>query len=426
MAITTWGTVGDREAEIADLHGARAKLRHSQVRRTEHEVPRAFSAAPFTIRELRHLASQTYASPVISLYLNFVPERLLRERPVYLSVFNSLRHAALEASRTLIDSLPAGARGRFTEDMQEVETFLGDFEPALGTRSLVLFKSGEQLSRAMAVPVRTADSLTIDIDPKVEPLEAVLEEHHRVLIAELAKDKARFFTYWMGLEKEVDSTRATWETRTIKSEDRLGKDQRRRQTHELWFLKSAAQLAARLFQERGCDQLALVGDTEVLAEFEDALPKTLRNQVLTRFNLTPEDQTIQRRTRVQAALDELREREETEALANLGLYEARGQLASGLEQVLEPTNLLVIRRLFVNEGLARPGFLCRDHNYLALEAGKCPFDGGDLLPVQNLVDELVEVARLQSADVMVIRRRPDLLEARGGVAAVTLPIHQRD
>lgn len=270
-------------------------------------------------------------------------------------MFNSLRHAALEASRTFIDSLREGQRARFTEDMEEIQTFLQNFEPALGTRSLVLFKSGEQLNRAMAVPLRTADSLTIDIDPKVEPLEAVLEEHHRVLIAELAKDKTRFYTYWMGLEKEVDSIRATWETRTIKSEDRLGKDQRRRQTHELWFLKSAAELAARLFQERGCDQLALIGDGEVVAEFESQLPKTLRERILTRFNLTPEDQTNQRRTRIQAALDDLREREETEALANLGFYEARGQLASGLEQVLEPTNLLVIRQLFVNEGLARPG-----------------------------------------------------------------------
>lgn len=420
---TTWGTVDEREAEIADLHGARAKLRESQLRRTEQQVAGAFSARPFTIRELRHLATQTYAVPVISLYLNFEPQRLVRERPVFLSVFNSLRHAALEADRAWIDSLKEEQRASLAQDMEEVEAFLQDFKPDLGTRSLVLFKSGEQLNRAMAVPVRTADSLTIDADPNVEPLEAVLEEHHRVLIAEVAKDKARFFTYWMGLEEEVNSLKATTETRIIKSEDRRGKDQKHRQTHLTWFLKSAARLAVRLFTERGCDQLALLGDGEVLAEFEEVLPKTVREHVLIRFNVTPEHPSNERRARVQAALDELREREETEALQTLDFFASRGQLASGLEEVLEPTNLLIIRQLFVNEGLIRPGYVCRDHHYLALEAGTCPFGGGELLPAQNLVNELIEVARLQSADVMVVRQRADLLEKHGGVAAVILPIH---
>jgi hypothetical protein len=44
-------------------------------------------------------------------------------------------------------------------------------------RSLIIFKSGETVNRIFRLPVRTADRLSIDVDPYILPLETVLEEN---------------------------------------------------------------------------------------------------------------------------------------------------------------------------------------------------------------------------------------------------------
>jgi hypothetical protein len=45
-------------------------------------------------------------------------------------------------------------------------------------------------------------------------------------------------------------------------------------------------------------------------------------------------------------------------------------------------------------------------------------DGKKLLPVENVVDELVEIAGLHGVKVTVIEKRQDLLRKYGGIAEV--------
>jgi peptide subunit release factor 1 (eRF1) len=294
------------------------------------------------------------------------------------------------------------------------------FQPE-GARSVALFKCRDQLNRAMSLPIRTADSLTIDLDPYLLPLEAILEEHHRVLIVELSRDAATFSVYQLGHEEKIDSLKS-FVPDPSRDLSRPGKVQRHRLTHVHWHLKSAAQLAGRIVRERQCDLVALLGDHRVLAEFEEFLPKSLQGRILTRDTLSPHDDRGRRRAVIEAALDRHREREEEQALADLGRYRAEGQLAVGLEAVLDVANLFLMRALFVSDDLARAGFVCRDHHYLALDPGPCVFCQKDLWPTENVIDELVEFAWLHGVDVMTIRQRQELLRPFGGIAAVLLPV----
>ena len=93
-------------------------------------------------------------------------------------------------------------------------------------------------------------------------------------------------------------------------------------------------------------------------------------------------------------------------------------LAAGLEMVIAAADLFLMRRLFIGEELARAGYVCRDHHFLSLKPGSCPFDSQPLLSAENVVDELIEIARLHGVDVMVVVQRPDLLTPYEGVAAV--------
>jgi hypothetical protein len=82
-------------------------------------------------------------------------------------------------------------------------------------------------------------------------------------------------------------------------------------------------------------------------------------------------------------------------------------------------NQFLVRRLFVRTDLAEPGYVCRQHHFLSLNEGSCPFDGSELLPAENLVDELIEFAWLHGVELMVFVERPELLDPHAGVAAVT-------
>jgi peptide chain release factor subunit 1 len=379
-----------------------------------------FAERPFISREdLKAIARQHYERPVITFYLNFSPERLVRaDPPVFVSVFHSLRHQALEARKANLEALPRDQRLGLPDDLRDVEAFLEAYQPS-GARSLVVFKSGAQLNRVMPLPVRVADSLTIDADPYVEPLEAIMEEQHRVLVVDLAKEKTTFSLYELGFEEQIHSIRSFVPSDTVDA-SRPGKVQRHRLTHLQWHFKSSARAAERLFRERNCDFLALIGEETLLKEFEDYLAKSLHDHLVAELHWSPDDGPNRRRAALEEALAKQRTKEEEATLEELGFFQGHGRLAAGLEKVLDAANLFLMRRLVLDNELVRPGYVCRDHHFLSLTSGSCPFDGQPLLRADNVLDELIEIARLHGVEVMLVEHRRDLLAKYDGAAAVLL------
>src|SRR6266852_706799 len=237
---STWETLEERERRVRGTRTTTAMARAAEQIPERETLTAAFAERPFINREdLKSIARQHYERPVITFYLNFSPERLVRvDPPVFVSVFHSLRHQALEARKAHVEALPREQRLGIPEDLRDIETFLEAYQPS-GARSLVVFKSGSQLNRVMPLPVRVADSLTIDADPYVEPLEAIMEEQHRVLVVELAKEKTTFFLYELGFEEQIHSIRSFVPSDTVDA-GRPGKVQRHRLTHLQWHFKSSA------------------------------------------------------------------------------------------------------------------------------------------------------------------------------------------
>src|ERR1700682_900576 len=170
---TTWETIDERERRVRGTSATTAMPPAAEQIPEGKTLTATFAERPFISREdLKTIVRQHYERPVITFYLNFAPERLVRaDPPVFVSVFHSLRHQALEARKANIESLPREQRLGLPEDLRDVEAFLEAYQPS-GARSLVVFKSGTQLNRVMPLPVRVADSLTIDAAPYVEALGA--------------------------------------------------------------------------------------------------------------------------------------------------------------------------------------------------------------------------------------------------------------
>jgi hypothetical protein len=417
MMATMWETIEERERRVRGTRTTSAMARAAEQIPGGKNLKAAFAERPFISRdELRNITRDHDEGPVITLYLNFAGERLTRDHPLFLTVFDSLRHGELEARKPYIESLPHAQRLRVPEDLAEVHAFLEGFQPE-GARAIVVFKQGARLNRVMPLPVRVADSLTIDIDPYIEPLEAILEEQRRVLVVDLSKETTTVSVYELGYEEPLASIKAFVPSDSVDA-SRPGKVQRHRLTHLQWHLKSSAQLADRLFREKGADLVALIGEEGFVNEFEDYLPKAIRERLLARLRLATDDRTNKRRAALEGALAEARKREEEAALSELGFFKGHGRLAAGLEKVIDAANLFLMRQLFLDDRLARAGFVCRTHHFLSLTAGTCPFDNQPLLPAENVIDELVEIARLHGVQVMLVTSRQDLLGPYEGVAAV--------
>lgn len=414
---TTWETIEERERRVRGTRTTSALIRAGEQVPGGDNLTAAFAARPFISRvELRHIGGEQADGPVISLYLNFAGERLVRDHPLFLTVFDSLRHGELEARKPYIESLPHAQRLRVPEDLTEMRAFLEGFEPQ-GARAIVIFKQGAGLNRVMPLPVRVADSLTIDLDPYIQPLEAILEEQRRILVVEISKERTAVSAYELGYEEPVGVIKAFAPNESLDASE-PDSVQRRRLTHRQWHLKASAQLADRLFREQGADGIALIGEERIVNEFEEYLPKALQQRLVARLRLAPDASPDQRRAALEGALADVRKREEEAALGELGFYQGHGRLAAGLELVIDAANLFLMRQLFLDDRLARGGYVCRNHHFLSLTAGPCPFDNQPLLPAENVIDELVEIARLHGVQVMLVTHRQDLLGPFDGIAAV--------
>jgi hypothetical protein len=415
---TTWETIEERERRVRGTRTTTTMTRAAAQVPTGKTLQEVFAARPFISREdLRSIATQAYEGPVITLYMNFTPERLVRaDRPVFLSIFNSLRHMTLESRKEYVESLPHGQRLRVPEDLREIQEFLDRFEPQ-GARALVILKSGPQLNRIMPLPVRVADSLTIDADAYIQPLEAMMEEQHRVLVMDVAKDETVLASYELGYEHPIRSVTEEL-PREGTDEFRTDKEERHRRLHVKWQFKSAAQLADRLVRESGFDFVVMIGEPTVVKEFEDYLSKPVRDRLIGQLQLSPGGDTNSRRAALDEVLNQQRKKEEEAAIAELGFFKGHGRLASGLSMVLKAANLFLMRQLLVSQELTEAGFICRNHHYLALRDGTCPFDAQPLQAAENIIDELIEIARLHGVEVMVVGQRQDLLAPHEGIAAV--------
>ena len=94
-------------------------------------------------------------------------------------------------------------------------------------------------------------------------------------------------------------------------------------------------------------------------------------------------------------------------------------IASGLRAVIEVCNLFLVRTLLISESLHQKGSVCKEHHYVSLDETECPFCHAPLLKVENVADEIVEIARLHGVNVTIVEYRQEFMAKYDGIAAVT-------
>jgi peptide chain release factor subunit 1 len=367
----------------------------------------------------RRLVEHGSTHPVLSLYLDLDPERFATAPARASQIRSLIDGAARELERD--DSLGHEDRIALREDLERVRRYLLSREPPFkGARALAVFcSSRDGLFETIQISRPVEGRVVIGRSPYVEPL-VLSVEARRWAVALVNRREGRIFT---GPPDHLQE-RERMEENIHGQHDQGGWSQANYQRSVdddvEHHLRHVAESLYRLWQNERFDRLALGGPQEVVPRFEAVLHGDLRSRLVERrvdvdINTATDDQI---RAAVTALVDDEERRRERSALDRLAAGLATGgRAAGGLGATLEALNERRVEKLLLENRIDRRGGRCPKCGMLTVEThGPCPADGTQLEEVEHLREAAVEAALVQDAEVIVVKRYPDLGPHRGMAA----------
>jgi peptide chain release factor subunit 1 len=369
-----------------------------------------------TLRRLADLRPD--GARVMSLFLNLDPSQF-GTQPARATEINSLLDQADRCVRDA-DDLPHDQGQALREDLERARRFFdgADFE---GAHGLALYLCGPAgLFEAIKLP-RPVDTRACLYDsPFVEPL-AELGMRGTWVVLLVNRQVARMFRGSADRLEELPQI----VDEVHRQHDQGGLSQARYQRSvdkEVQdHLKHVADVVLRRFRHSPFQRVLLGGPEEILSDVEQRLHPYVRERISGRVKVDVEN-TNAEAVRAAAApameeIDRAREREAFERLEEA--VGAGGRGTAGLDETIGALNERRVETLLVVEDLGAPGVYCPSCGWVGVEElSTCPADGGELRRQEDIVESAIELAILQSAEVLVARYEPEELNRRGGMAAL--------
>ena len=354
------------------------------------------------LRELAQISGPERA--FVSLYLA-APESL-----------NGLK-GRLDTIRALLSESPAEAE-HFEENLKLVETWLA--EHTWTSEGVCLFVCWAlDFVRAHPLSVAVPDMIWVDSSPYIRPLAELQDEYENFAVVAADNSASRIFFVTSARPDEDARIKGDIKNNVKKGGWSQKRYERRRSNELLHYAKEIVEVLAELDQKETFDRLFLVGSQETMLEIEGALTAPLAAKLAGKQNidLGPSDEPI-----FEAAFG-LHATAEREAEARLwdkikDEYCRGGLAVTGPEEVLKAAAVGRVEKIAVTRDAKLPGVRCRDcENLFAGALDQCKAYGSSDVFAVDLVNELVELAALTSAEADFVDPIPGLSQA-GEVAAL--------
>jgi peptide subunit release factor 1 (eRF1) len=367
---------------------------------------------------LRQLADlRPDGARVLSLFLNLDPSQF-GTPPARATEINSLLDQADRLVRDA-DNLSHDERKALREDGERARRFLdgADFE---GAHGMAIYACGPaDLFQVIKLPRPIDTRACVDDSPLVEPLAelgmrgswAVLLVNRQV--ARMLRGSREQLTELPPIQDEVHRRHdqgGLSQARYQRSVDKEVQD----------HLKHTAEVVLQRYRRSPFQRLLLGGPEEILSDVEQHLHPYVRERVAGRVKVdvenTSPDTVREAAAPVMDEVDRAREREALDRLAEAVAVGGRG--AAGLEETIETLNERRVETLLLVDGNTVAGVQCPRCGWVGLNATRCPVDDSELERRDDIVESAIELAIMQSAEVLVARHHRDELEQRGGFAAL--------
>jgi peptide chain release factor subunit 1 len=366
-------------------------------------------------KRLRELAAlRPEGHKVLSLYLNLDPSEFPTPKDRD-TEFNSLMDGVERAPRE--DGLDHAQKEELKRDLERVRSWWDTEFDASGKRGVAVFACGavELFDvHGLGRPIRS--EAVIDDSPFIEPLTGMPGgDGYCVLLT--SRQVARILVGGRDGMREavkvVDDVHR-WHDQGGWSQARYQRGiLKEAQDH----LKHAGDEVFRLFKQGQVQRLIIGAPQELRGEVEQNLHSYLRERIAGWLDVdvrsSPND-VAKEATAVIESDEAERERAWLDRLKSELGRNSRG--AASLAATLEALNERRVEGLIVKEGFRAPGYATADASFLSAEPGESP-TGEQLQERDDVVESAFESALEQSAEIVVIRRHPDI-DSVGSIGAV--------
>jgi peptide subunit release factor 1 (eRF1) len=321
-------------------------------------------------------------------------------------------------ARALLSGEPAELE-HFEENWKRIESWLA--EHPFESESLCVFSCWAlDYLKYLPLSTKVRDLLWVDSSPYIRPLAELQDEFETFVVVAADNSDTRIFVITSGSAEDPEARVKGDIKNNVKKGGWSQKRYERRRSNELLhYAKEVADVLAEIDKEHEFRRIVLLGSKEATAEIRNALPTPLADKIAAEQPVdlsAGDDQLFDRAFDLFFAEERA---SEARLWERIGAEYLRGGLAAaGPEEVLAAAQQGRVERMIVTRDAKVAGTRCRDCE--ALVAGvpeKCPLCNSESVYKVDLVNELVEVLALTSAEAEFTDPIPELTEL-GDVAAL--------
>jgi peptide chain release factor subunit 1 len=350
---------------------------------------------------------------VLSVFLNLDPSEFATGAARATAVTSLMTDATHRAEE--VDGLDHEERQALRADLERVREVLDGPELATGgTRGVAVFACGpadlfEVIRLAKPVPSRAV----IDDSPLVEPL-VKLESPARWCVLLTTRRAARIL---LGTPEGFDEVERFSGAVGDSVEDRAVQHTTDRAAEQ--HFKAVGDHLSRLLKAEPFDCLLVGVPDELANQVKPALHPYLRERLHGRLHVDVESATAEQVRAAAAPLIEDHRRQRERATLDRFVQEVSrgGRAVAGLGKTLMALNEHRVETLLLEEGFRAGGAVELHTGMLTVDGGNVPVDDPEFEGRHDIVEPALERAIEQSAEVLVVRRFPDL-GTHGGIGAI--------
>jgi peptide chain release factor subunit 1 len=377
-------------------------------------------ANDITRDRLRRLAqTDVGGAKVLSLFLNLDP-REFATPPARSTEIRSLLDRAGRLVQKESDRLTHDQKESLRADLERVQAELGNGAGTKGAHGLAIFSSSASgLFEILRLSEPVDHEPVISDSPYLAPLSGI-GEPERWCVVLVNRRSARLFCGSSEALEELELIDDGVRNRHDQGGWSQANYQRSVDKDVQDHLKHVAEVVFLQMKAKLPQGVIVGGPQETLTDFEGTLHPYLRERLAGRIDIDVENSSVEDVRKVAAEkISAAARAREDQALGRLAeLFGSNGRAASGLRDVLSAVHEQRIEVLLVDRGFTAPGVCCPQCGFLGgEEIAACPADGTPVERRENVVEAAIERAITQSADVHVLRDRPELA-SHGHVAAI--------
>jgi peptide subunit release factor 1 (eRF1) len=362
-----------------------------------------------TIRQLAGFRGG--GAPVVTCYLDVDGRRHLRRQDVEAELDRLLRPLRNHEANDVAD------------DVARIEHYVRDRLDRSHTRGLAIFScAGRNLFQAIPLPVPVASRVVVNETPAIGQLEALVEELDRFGVLLVDKQRARMFVFQFG---ELVDRSELFEAKprqydSIGERDQAGYDKAEHHVEELVLqhLRHAADVAFELFQHDGFERLTIGAPEGLVPIIESLLHPYLRERLCRPIDVPVNAGLAEIREAALVVEAEVERAKESKLIARLRDAVGRGHRGvAGLDDTLRALVERRVDTLLVSQGYRASGWRCARCGHLCTKGPTCPLDGATMDRVDDVVEEAVDAALVQSCRVEICTDNADL-DVMGRIGAL--------